>query len=393
MSINNIVGSPVEGLNFFGREKLVALAWTYIQQGNNLVFPAPRRVGKTSVGKRLITRADSKNWRTIEINLEEVDSEDAFIRLFISNLESQTWWSRMLSKSGQAVNSILERIKTKIGYGDAELTVEWKSIRKDVYEDLKNLLDHGEDTLIMVDELTVLLSSIVNKDPEQGIQTVTFFLNWLRNLRQVSKSKIRWVFCSSVGIANFCNIHGLSYTLNDVMDFDIGAFEKGIAKKLFIELSKSYDLTVPEEIITYIIEEKIKWHLPYFIQLLFSTLHKNHILEEAPFTKKEVDRAFTQLYEQDQLNTWDERLKHYGIYDKVARRILKHVSESKSGVTRNKLFDIVADLYSDTDDAELGLSRTLSMLKNDGYIIKDNSAHYLFRSDIIRGYWKNKFGE
>jgi uncharacterized protein len=75
MAINNITGSPVEGDNFYGREKELEFAWNKIQNGNSLVLSAPRRVGKSSFGKRLIKIAKKEGWNTLEIDLEEIQSE------------------------------------------------------------------------------------------------------------------------------------------------------------------------------------------------------------------------------------------------------------------------------------------------------------------------------
>ena len=392
MSINNIVGPPVEGDDFFGRKNLVELAWDYLTKSNNLVFAAPRRVGKTSVGKKLVQIAQKEGWRAFEVNLEEVKSEEGFIRLLLETMESQNWWSKLIRKSKSNVNKVLERIKTKVGYEGAEVSVEWKKVKDDVFEDFKKVFDHSTDTLIMIDEMTVLLSILVNKNEDEGVQNAEFILNWLRNLRQETDSKIRWIFCSSVGIANFCNIHSLSYTLNDVADFEIGAYDRQVAFDLLRKLSTADGQQFPDEIIDYILDHKVTWHLPYFLQLIYFNIHKNMALEDVELTKQEVDRAFIQLASQNQLDTWDERLKQYNYLEKTARRILNHTCKTNNGATRNKLIEIVYPLHQeDIDETNLALSRTLKMLINDGYLQINENAKYIFRSSVIKAYWHNKF--
>ena len=83
MAINNITGSPVEGDNFFGREKELKYAWNHIRKGNSLILSAPRRVGKSSFAKKLLEIAKGEKWNTLEINLEEIKSEEGFVKLFI----------------------------------------------------------------------------------------------------------------------------------------------------------------------------------------------------------------------------------------------------------------------------------------------------------------------
>ena len=54
MAIGNIIGPPVEGENFFGREKELDFAWNHIKKGNSIILSAPRRIGKSSFAKKLL---------------------------------------------------------------------------------------------------------------------------------------------------------------------------------------------------------------------------------------------------------------------------------------------------------------------------------------------------
>ena len=65
-TMKNKAGPPVEGDDFFGREKELAYAWRKLQSGNSLLLAAPRRVGKTSFAKKLLSLAaylPSTIWR------------------------------------------------------------------------------------------------------------------------------------------------------------------------------------------------------------------------------------------------------------------------------------------------------------------------------------------
>ena len=102
MAINNITGSPVEGENFFGRENELKSAWTHIKKGNSLILSAPRRVGKSSFAKKLISYAEEENWNTLEINLEEIQSEQKFVELFVEKQQAENWWKKNLSSVGDS---------------------------------------------------------------------------------------------------------------------------------------------------------------------------------------------------------------------------------------------------------------------------------------------------
>ncbi|MFM9825582.1 AAA-like domain-containing protein [Flavobacterium sp.] len=89
--IKNTTGSPVEGKDFFGREKEFEFALKHIQKGNSLILSAPRRVGKSSLAKKILEEAKNMGWNTLEINLEEIKSEEGFLKIFIKELEKQDW--------------------------------------------------------------------------------------------------------------------------------------------------------------------------------------------------------------------------------------------------------------------------------------------------------------
>ncbi|WP_309640941.1 AAA-like domain-containing protein [Flavobacterium sp.] len=389
--INNITGSPVEGNDFFGREKELEFVWRHIKKGNSIILSAPRRVGKSSLAKRVLKEAKENGWDTLEINLEEVKSEEGFVKKFVEQLTSQSWWTKVVNTSANKIEKILESIKTSIEYEGAKATLEWRSSKSDVYENLKKLLNHEKETLIMVDELTVVLSSFIDNDPEEGKKNAEFFLNWLRSFRQVSGTKIRWIFCSSIGIDNFTNQHNLSYTFNDVDPYPIGAFKREKAKELLLELARSEGIILSEEVIEYKLN-KLGWLLPYFIQILFFKFYHLVQVEDREITTKTVDEAYTLLISEKHLNTWEERLNEYNVLEIYARLLLKRLSINKQGESRGMLFTVLNAKINDEEKTESILSKLLYMLQNDGYLIEEE-LKYAFRSPLLRDFWYNRFSK
>ncbi len=382
--MNNQTGSPVEGKDFYGREKELDFAWKHIKKGNSLILSAPRRVGKSSFAKKLLSKAKAEEWNTFEINLEEIKSEIGFVGLFVEKLQNETWWT----KSKDKIEQILTSIKPTIEYEGTKATLEWQSKKADVYEKLKQLIDHKKDTLIMIDEVTILLNSFL-EDKEKGIQNVTFFLNWLRSFRHISGTKIRWVFCSSIGIANFTNQHNLSYTINDVDAYPLGAFNEQTSIGLLKELAKSDDLPINETIIATFLD-KIGWYLPYFLQILHYKVNYLVQVDGDSLDSKTVEKAYQLLIEEKHLNTWEERLKEYGGLEIYARMILNQLCKNAKGESRNNLIALLNGKLNDPEKAEGLVSKLLYMLTNDGYLAEEKSK-YLFRSPLIRDFWFNRF--
>jgi uncharacterized protein len=387
--INNITGSPVEDDNFFGREKELEYLWRHIQKGNSIILSAPRRVGKSSLAKKILKQAKGEGWNTLEINLEEIKSEEGFLKVFISQLQKEDWWEKTKSKSSDLIESLLSGIKLSGEVFGVKGSFEYQKEKENSYDNLKKLLNHGEDTLIMVDELTVLLNSLIEIDSVNGKKNAEFFLNWLRSFRQVSGTKIHWIFCSSIGIDNFTSQHNLSHTFNDVGPYPIGAFKRETAKELLLQLAESDNIVLSEEIINYKLD-KLGWLLPYFIQILFFKFYHLVQVEDREITIETVDEAYNLLINEKHLNTWEERLNEYNELEIYARDLLKKLSNIKEGESRGVLFNFLNSKIKDEEKTDSILSKLLNMLQNDGYLIESDSK-YTFRSPLLRDFWYNRF--
>lgn len=384
--MKNKIGPPVEGDDFFGREKELEYAWSLIKKGHSIKLSAPRRVGKSSFAKKLLTFAEKEKWNTLEINLEEVRTEEHFVKIFIHEIEKQGWWSKLKADSKGVLNSITENLNISLEAFGAKGSLGFQSKKENVYDDLKKLLDHTKPTLIMVDEVTVMLNNILSNDPENGKKNVEFFSNWLRSFRQVSDTKIFWVFCSSVGIDNFTHQHKISHSYNDVKPFPIDAFSEETAKEFLIALSESENITMTEEITNYFLQ-KIGWFLPFYIQILFEKYNYFMKVNRCESCMETIDKAYNHLLDGTDFNTWDERLTGYADLEVYARMLLKNICQAKEGTEKLNLQNIIFSRVNDADKTEKITTDTLYMLRNDGYIVTNENNKYAFRSPLLRDFW------
>jgi AAA+ ATPase superfamily predicted ATPase len=387
--MNNITGPPVTGGDFFGREKEIEYVWNRISDGNNFIFPSPRRIGKTSFALRLLDEAEQHGWQTISINLEKVSSEEDFIQSFINELTKLSWWEKTKEK-GAAFLEAFGKIKPTFNIGGAKFALEWQSHKKNIYSQLAGLLNHNEKTLIFFDELTVLLTSIIGNGDE-GKKNVTDFLHWLRDLRITANSKIKWIYCSSVGIENFTHRHGISNTLNDVHEYQLKSFNEDESTRMLNRLSDdSQDLKLGEEIPKAIID-KLEYCLPYFLQITFDKIHALHSIDDLPVNTEIVTIAYNTLIEESHFNTWIERIsEQYDDNKDYAFALLRHVCRIKEGAKRENLINLLTVPGSAGEKAEETVSILLYMLKNDCYLMEEDRL-YRFRSPLLRDFWFNRF--
>lgn len=385
MCISNKVGPPVEGEDFFGREKEISKANRLLESNHSLLLSAPRRIGKSSLAKRLIEEKKEQGWKCAYIDLEEITTEDGFLRLVIEAFKKNGIWKQFAEGMSKGLASFLDRIE-KISVGPIDFNIGKTEEQEDLYKNLKELIRHDENTFIVVDELTLFLG-ILNKS-DNGAEKVAFILNWLRSLRQVSKTKVRWLFCGSVGLRNFTSALNLGYTINDLTEFGLDELTYEEAVGLLSGLCHSEKIIMSEELIKYTLG-KLHWNIPYFIQVIFSKLSEEY---NGEMSTSDIDKAYDKLCSENYLGTWSERLSEYRKYEMPARQILKSLAVKPEGLSRESMFDVLmtGQDVSKAEDVDYTLSKVLEMLENDGYILKRDSVR-AFRSPLLRDYWYNKF--
>lgn len=385
--MKNIIGPPVEGNDFHGRKAEVTYVWKKIAAGNNIHLPSPRRVGKSSFAKRLIKEAHQNKWQTIDINLEKVNSEVEFLTMFVSALKGMTWYSRVKGQ-GETFLKTIKKIKPTVEMDGVKMSLEWEPEKSTIYSQFEPLIDHNKPTLIFLDELGVFLNAIIHK--KDNAINAAQFLHWLRHLRQISNSKIKWIFSSSVGIQNFTHSHNITDTINDLLPYHLKAFDKIESKDLLKKLVRSSDFEITEDIFQEIVD-KVDYCLPYFLQVIYQKIEVLIELESHPIDRALVNKAYESILKEGHFNTWIERIeKQYELIRTDLKRTLKHICQEKHGSKRSNLLNLMIQKYEDIDDAEDRLNKTLYILTNDGYLVELEGV-YTFRSPLLRDFWFKRF--
>ncbi|WP_259016626.1 ATP-binding protein [Emticicia fluvialis] len=380
-------GTPVEGDDFFGREIELPYIWRMIQS-NNFIFPSPRRVGKTSFALRLLEKAEVDGWQTISLNLEQCTNEKTFVENFINALQKNSRGWQKVKDKGNNLIEFISKIKPDLKVAGVEVSLNWQENKEDVFSKLSDLLNHDEPTLIFFDEITVLLSIMIKQ--ENGHETVTNFLHWLRSQRIKPGSKIRWIFCSSVGIENFTAIHKLSKATNDLKEHDLESFDEPTSRAMLKKLAGDNNIELNDEVIRAIIK-KLGYCLPFFLQLMAEKIDFLNKVQKKPVDLLIVDKAYNILIEESHFNTWVERLEEqYGDLCDQATIMLMHICSERTGSRRENLRNKIAENVTDIEKVDRILAMLLSMLINDGYLMEENNL-YVFRSPLLRDFWFKRF--
>jgi hypothetical protein len=377
-TIKSKVGSAVEGINFFGRTKEIEQAIELLENGNNLILAAPRRVGKTSFARKLIDVMAEKGWKGIDIDLQKRPTEFSFVEFFLKEIKGENWFEKIIPDT------------LKISYGD--IALEFNKNKQDFYRKIDEVLPHNEDTLIIIDEFTIFLDDVLRKkDKENEFEDIITFFFFIRGLRQTKGSKIRWIFCSSISIESYLHKHNSTKRINDLISFKLGELEDDEPQLLIKVLAGSKNIVFQDEHIRYMLE-KLGWKLPYFIQILFIKIVEL-VRDGQTLSNETIGEAYNNLLkEETYFNTWTERLSYYDDDKRFAKLILNELSKSKTGKKKNYIEDIVYAELNDKEKTEEILHPLLKRLEADGYIMSDKNK-YIFRSPLLRDFWNNQFGD
>lgn len=377
MGIRLRIGSPVSGEDFFGRKSELAKASNLIEN-NNLMLAAPRRVGKTSFAQKMLEIQGLKKWNTIFIDLEEITSIESFLASLyraILNIPEVAISAKISAKIRSWFSKL--EVSTSVMPINAKVTLDNNATNIETLASILNSLEHH--TLVVFDELTVLLESL---SCAHNYEVSKIFLNQFRALRMATAEKCSWLVCSSIGVRNFTSQHNMSDTINDIADFELGAFSNQEAMEFTRQLSASMGMQMEESTLTYLLD-KIGWNIPYFIQLLLSKLPLDIISTD------NIDEAYSSLLQTGAFDTWNERLgKEYGANEKAAKIILQYLCLTNDGKRKEEIYNYLNAIVAGIENDRLSI--LLRTLITDGYIVKDKCL-YRFHSPLLRDYWRETY--
>ena len=401
--MNNIVGQPVEGDDFFGREQETQALWEGLAEGNHAVLLAPRRVGKTSLAIRVGRQAVAAGWKFVLVDAQGDRDELGFLSNLVEKLRTAGLKLPALAHLAESVAWLRRNLPDKIGGWGVSLEINHAADKKETtsLEALVNRLfdqleEGGARVLIAVDELPVLLTELDGDPAGQG--RVRNFLNWFRALRLRYRKNVRWLLLGSVGLDSFVESRRLTPSINDLQVTTLGAYEDEVAVRFLQALGQGKHVDMPPEVCRAVIDQ-VGWPLPFFLQLMFQRLHAHLGRPPRTPTVADVAVAFGQLVSADfykHFEPWRGRLADGLNPDelKAARAVLRALCVRPDGLPRPALHDAVAAQFPQRDSEEVAglLAATLGLLERDGYLLRqsadaDTPARYAFRSFLLRQYW------
>lgn len=387
--MRNIIGKPVSGVDFFGRDRELQ-ELKQVSTDEHLLLLAPRRVGKTSLLCALASEVERDESATgTYVSVAGAASEPQFVKTVLEAIYATKPGKRLmphpvvtwLRRQGRRIRGI-----KVAGYGvDVDgHSAEW---HEEADRAFSGLLKADRPWLIMVDELPTVILTLARHDPSG--ERVRSFLQWFRNLRQRPEAarKLRFILAGSVGLDSVTRRHGLTDTINDLRDWRLGPYEASTADRFLAALARSYDMSLDTDMRRRICEHA-EWLIPYHLQVIFSAL-REEARGDTP-SKAQLEAAVENLLlRRTYFSSWEERLRSAlgAPDDGFARVILNRCARDVTGSSDASLSLALARQIPDLDERGRTLRWLLESLVSDGYLV-EQSGRWRFRSGLLRRYWR-----
>lgn len=381
MDINT--GAPARGKNFYLRKNIINKAWDLIESGNHILIAAPRRVGKTSVMYYLKDNP-KKNYDFLFLDTESINNENEFFRRVVNKV-LKTDAIRSSQKILMSLQKHIPSIK-KINKDGVEFGVKDDLDYFDVLTKILKSIDTKQNKLIiMLDEFPQTLENIII---DEGEKAGKHFLHRNRELRQDDEvsSHVQFIYTGSIGLENIVGKMNATKTIIDLSRLVIPPLKPVEAKDLVILLLQNLPFDLSDSLIDYIFG-KIKWLIPFYIQLAIEglkDLHRDESLKS--ITKTDIDRIFEDMLDQrNHFEHWHSRLRTTlkGDEYNFSKQVLNIISENET-IQSSEIYNIAVKYKVEDTFKDL-----IGALVYDGYINNsDDKKIYRFNSPILRMWWR-----
>jgi hypothetical protein len=383
IGIPGSMGRLADGSAFFDRQEIMSRAWDLLKT-SNLLLLAPRRVGKSSLLNRMREDGSSRGYNALYLSVPDAEDELDFIKRLVRGLRDAEWTSSGWFAAFK--DKLPDDLEFVLKTGLVELKAKKVDWRRPA-EDLESILGSADsETLLLIDELPLLIGSIVQQDPS-GVRAERFLL-WLKRLRE--QYQPRWFFAGSIGLDSVARRLKLSGTIHDLQPIELGAFSPDKARAYLMGRGQLYQWTLSAESIEAIIGA-VEWPIPFHLNLVFEELRAVVSEGHGPPSPTLVEMALQRLiaHGRTHFDHWDERLGK--MLDSRAQQyceiILSLACRETDGVAVTSIdLRLSNEMHDHRERAEM-LRQLLDLLTSDGYLVRQEGA-VRFRSALLRRYWR-----
>lgn len=385
-----VIGAPATGSKFWPR-KDVSDALTFALQNDHVIFPGPRRTGKTSILLSL-RAASSEQKRAVLINAEKYSNPKELIQ----GIAREVITPDLKKKAGKALKTGVSKIKgIKLWmFGmDFHQAAEndWPSAAEGL---LQTLIEARTPLVIMIDEFSVFVSSLSKHSPDEAEKLLRWFREWRQRLVDTN---VRFLLTGSIGIDSVLRRLNLGDTVNDCRSIEMTPPTREAAREFVRVRATENAIPVTEETVAEILT-LIDPHWYYPIQIFLVEIQdwarKNGRPPQIPDLHAIYTDELVRKGNENLKHMWDKLAKIFDPVDgRFAQALLKDLCKLPAGLTREQMEQIhLREFPTEDPDKRADFSFVLNVLRHDGYLIQDTQGEQKtrFASNLLRDYWSRQ---
>jgi hypothetical protein len=386
--MKNIVGQIPRGKDFFPRDKIINRIYRRLDAGADIYLAAPRRTGKSAI-MYFLQDNPRENYEFIYLITASVDNATTYFRMLVNSVHNL---AKVSEKSFKAITGILKRIDeievlgTKVSFDKKHLDKESRYFEefKDIIKDLD---PRGRKIVFLIDEFPQTVENISRKSESEA---AVRFLQFNRTIRQNSSENVHFLLTGSIGLPSLAEKLNASVDINDLNILEIPPLDRQEAMKMIKRLLDYYRIPFKEDAIEYLLD-KIKYFIPFHLQLAVQELIDDYENKEQPVDKEVVERALdriTNVRNNQYFEHYYSRLEK--TFENNQYRFALKLLEQLTGIENAELSHSQIKQLAEECGVSQKYTYVLRVLEFDGYVLTQNNGQgsCRFTSPILRTWWK-----
>ena len=406
-NLKNKYGPWVSGPDFFDREVEIRLLTEQIDQGNNTLIVAPRRVGKTSLVQETFLRMKERNnYYLLYADVQHCSTpEDVMVVISLKSYPHHALKDKVLSAFRDFWKHFRENVESigsnellEIKFREGLAGGDWRAKGQKI---LQSLAQADKPIVLCLDELPIMLSrllSAANKGEYESRQKdAGIFLSWLRQIMGNYQQRLRFIICGSIGLEPVLRRHGLSHTIAHLQPFELASWSRKTAEDCLNALAVTYKVKWTAQTRNALLDS-LGLYIPHHVQMFFGHLWIDCTKRDTnKITKTDVRRVYQNSMlsarGHAELADYEERLRR--VFDPgsvmLALDLLTEAAVS-GGLTPENAAKLMKRFQLESPDKIL--RDVLDVLQHDGYLewVEDRSA-WCFISFLLKDWWKRRFSQ
>lgn len=402
--IKNKYGPWVSGKDFFNRAVEIRRLTTLINEGNNILVVAPRRVGKTSIVREIFQRLDKKEMGYyLFVDVQHCSTpEDVITAISVETTQYSALHNKVLDTFKAFWKQIQESIESVGSKGLLEIKIreglkgDWQAKGREIME---KLAQTDRPVTICLDELPVMLTRLLGSKSESGYQQrqkdAGVFLSWLRSIMGSHQGTLRFIICGSIGLEPILKRHGLSHTITQLCPFILDPWDRQTAHDCLKALSVGNNIALSDPICEHILD-RLGVYIPHHVQMFFGHLHEDCVKRDVhEVTIEDVDRVYSRSLLSTrghaELADYEERLLRVLEGESVTLALDLLTEAAVQGGFTAETAGLLARKNRD-DVTNEAVHEVIEILQHDGYVEWDeDTRQWRFVSHLLRDWWRRRF--